>query len=55
MPDNPVLWKPEESHIRGTHMFRFMEAAGHDTYDSLYAWSLDDRDNPPGEEIGGAV
>ena len=42
MNDNPVLWTPDADRQRGSAMHRFMRGQGHDDYDSLYAWSIDD-------------
>ena len=40
MTENPVIWTPGSNRIRATKMYRFMQQAGHDDYDALYAWSI---------------
>ena len=40
MTENPVMWTPGSERVRATSMHRFMHKAGHDDYDSLYAWSI---------------
>ena len=42
MAPNPIIWQPSAERVRASAMQRFMQAAGHDTYDRLYAWSIDD-------------
>ena len=42
MPENPVLWKPDDGRVRSTRMFDFMQACGHSSYASLYQWSCED-------------
>ena len=42
MPENPVLWRPDEARIKASAMYRFMRAQGFDDYDALHRWSIDD-------------
>ena len=42
MPDNPILWTPDDSRIKASAMHRFMHAQGFDSYDDLYRWSIDE-------------
>ncbi len=41
MSGNPILWTPDQDRIEGSAMFRFMTEQGHQTYDDLYQWSVD--------------
>ena len=40
MTDNPVMWTPGPERAQATSMHRFMQQAGYDGYDGLYAWSV---------------
>jgi acetoacetyl-CoA synthetase len=42
MPDNPILWNPDDARIQASAMYRFMHAQGFDSYDALYRWSIDE-------------
>ena len=42
MAPNPIIWQPSAERVRASAMQRFMQAAGFETYDQLYAWSIDD-------------
>ena len=42
MSGNPILWTPDQDRIEGSAMFRFMTEQGHQNYDDLYQWSVDD-------------
>ena len=42
MAPNPIIWQPSLERVRASAMQQFMEAAGHDSYDKLYAWSIGD-------------
>ena len=41
MTPNPIIWQPSPERIGETAMWRFMQAAGCESYDELYAWSID--------------
>ena len=40
MTENPVMWTPGSERVQATSMYRFMQRAGYDDYDGLYAWSV---------------
>ncbi len=40
MTENPVMWTPGSERVQATSMYRFMQRAGYDHYDGLYAWSV---------------
>ena len=42
MPENPVMWNPGSERTRATNMYEFMRQQGHDNYDALYAWSVNE-------------
>ena len=42
MPENPVLWSPDEERVRRSSMRRFMKARGIESYEALYEWSIQD-------------
>ncbi len=42
MAPNPIIWQPSAERVRASAMQRFMQAAGYDSYDRLYAWSIGD-------------
>jgi len=42
MPENPVLWKPDDGRACSTSMVGFMHETGHATYEALYQWSCSD-------------
>jgi acetoacetyl-CoA synthetase len=42
MASNPVIWSPDANRVRESAMYRFMQQAGFDDYESLYQWSVDD-------------
>ena len=42
MSGNPILWTPDLDRIEGSAMFRLMREQGHQSYDGLYQWSVDD-------------
>ena len=42
MPDNPILWYPDDERMRATAMFRFMRKQGFSCYEDLYQWSIDE-------------
>jgi acetoacetyl-CoA synthetase len=42
MSANPILWTPDAVRVQASAMYRFMRETGHDDYDALYAWSVDD-------------
>jgi acetoacetyl-CoA synthetase len=42
MPENPIIWSPEDGRAQDTAMYGFMRSHGFDTYDALYAWSTQD-------------
>ena len=39
MPENPVIWSPEDERVQNTAMYRFMQARGFETYEQLHEWS----------------
>ncbi|MEO1246278.1 MAG: acetoacetate--CoA ligase [Pseudomonadota bacterium] len=41
MQDNPILWQPSSERREASAMYAFMRASGHETYDSLYRWSVE--------------
>jgi acetoacetyl-CoA synthetase len=42
MAPNPIIWQPSTERVTASAMQRFMQAAGCESYDQLYAWSIDD-------------
>jgi len=42
MSENPVLWSSGSDQQQATAMYRFMQQQGHDSYDDLYRWSIDE-------------
>ena len=42
MSQNPILWSPTEQRATTSSMYRFMRDCGFDSYDELYAWSIND-------------
>ena len=42
MAPNPIIWQPSSERAGASAMRRFMQAAGYETYDRLYAWSIED-------------
>ena len=42
MAPNPIIWQPSTERAGASAMLRFMQAAGYDSYDELYAWSIAD-------------
>ena len=42
MSGNPVLWTPNQDRIEKSAMFRFMTEQGHQSYDGLYQWSVNE-------------
>jgi len=42
MSNNPVIWAPAETRVRGSAMHRFMQQRGIDDYAALHQWSIDD-------------
>jgi hypothetical protein len=42
MSENPVLWSSGSDQQQATAMYRFMQQQGHDSYDDLYQWSIDE-------------
>jgi len=42
MTENPVLWSSGSDQQQATAMYRFMQQQGHDSYDDLYRWSIDE-------------
>ena len=42
MTGNPILWRPDTTRIEASMMYRFMRQHGFDSYDELYAWSIDE-------------
>ncbi len=41
MSKNPVIWEPDVARIHESAMYRFMQRHSHDSYASLYQWSID--------------
>jgi acetoacetyl-CoA synthetase len=42
MKPNPIIWQPTPERSERSAMHRFMTTTGHEDYDSLYHWSVDD-------------
>ena len=42
MAPNPIIWQPDPERAAKSAMHRFIRAIGHEHYDSLYQWSIDD-------------
>ncbi len=42
MGDNPILWEPSDEKRTSSAMYRFMTGQGHDDYESLHRWSIDE-------------
>jgi acetoacetyl-CoA synthetase len=42
MGDNPILWEPSDEKRTSSAMYRFMVGQGHDNYESLFQWSIDE-------------
>ncbi len=42
MQENPILWEPDVERRSSSRMQAFMHQQGHDSYASLYRWSIDD-------------
>ena len=36
------MWEPTAQRAQATAMHRFMQETGHDDYDALYQWSVND-------------
>ena len=41
MKPNPIIWQPSPERASSSAMHRFMMTTGHEHYDSLYQWSID--------------
>jgi acetoacetyl-CoA synthetase len=42
MKPNPIIWQPSPGRAARSAMHRFMMTTGHDRYDTLYQWSIDE-------------
>jgi acetoacetyl-CoA synthetase len=42
MKPNPIIWQPAPERAERSAMHRFMQTTGHERYDSLYQWSIDE-------------
>jgi acetoacetyl-CoA synthetase len=42
MKPNPIIWQPSPERAARSAMHRFMKTTGHESYASLYQWSIDE-------------
>ena len=41
MVPNPIIWQPDPERVAASAMQRFMQNTGHERYDALYQWSVE--------------